>query len=90
MVKRLNETIVRTEREIDHLYPGQWVLLDERDYPHQGRGRIVAIGENTDADLDDLLNIKLTEFKGKGHMMCGCPNRGEMSSGIQFEYSHKR
>ncbi|MCL2189001.1 MAG: hypothetical protein FWC16_09065 [Defluviitaleaceae bacterium] len=73
MVKRLNETVVRTEKEIDKLYSGKWVLLDDRAFPYDGKGCIVALGEDSDEDLDELLSIKLDEYKGEFHLMVGCP-----------------
>jgi len=85
MVKRLNETTLRTEKEIDRLYPGQWVLVDEREFPTDGKGYIIAIADDTEEERDELIAIMHSLPGTEYRLMCGCPNRGsEVSLGLQL------
>ena len=84
MVVMAKDKRIINERDANVEFDGRWLLIDERDFPpSEDTGYIVAYGDGTAEDRDALMEIKLTEFKGKGCLMKGyVPKDGICDSGI--------
>ena len=84
VITRHDGTEYLTENDVDTKYLGHCVLLDNREYPVGGDGYLLAsaYSDKEGEAFNAILNLKLTEYGGKGSIVTGSNKRGEMFLGI--------
>jgi hypothetical protein len=66
MVTMVSEKRVINSREADIEFDGRWLLLDMRDFPpSEDMGYLVAYGNGTSEDRDNLRRINLDKYNGE-------------------------
>jgi hypothetical protein len=78
---RYDGTRLLTEAEIDMEFLGKTVLLDCREFPNQSKGYLIASVDAIREQVENLYNIKMNEYNGRGLIITGSNEKGGMMLG---------
>jgi len=83
MVIEVTEKRIIDEKEVRVEFDGQWVLLDERDFPpSQSTGYLVAYGDGSPEDRDALMNLNYERYNGRAFLLKGYAPKEDIVLGV--------
>jgi co-chaperonin GroES (HSP10) len=84
MVTEINDRKVLSYPEAKAKYDGHWLLFDKRDFPpEEDMGYVVALGDGTDEDWEELVKIQMKQYKGDVFLIKGWVQKDDVyDSGI--------
>jgi co-chaperonin GroES (HSP10) len=84
MVTMINERQVLSYPEAKAKYDGHWLLFDKRDFPpEEDMGYVVALGDGTNEDWEELVKIQMKQYKGDVFLIKGWVQKDDIyDSGI--------
>jgi len=83
MVIEVTEKRIITEKEARIEFDGQWILIDEREFPvSKSTGYLVGYGDGSSEDRDALMDLNDEKYNGRAFLMKGYAPKEDIVLGV--------